>query len=99
MLVVVEVGDYGLYGLQVVLCVGYGLFCSLYSSLSLSIALQVEGSREGVEDGCLLCPLLYCGISPCKLGTPVRRKPIWGSDISVIKILEGINNIVFVPLN
>ena len=70
-LVVVEVGNYALYGLEVVLCMGYSPFCSLYSSLSLSVALWVEGSGEGVEDRCLLCPFLYCAICPSKLGTPV----------------------------
>ena len=70
-LVMVKVGNYTLYRFTVILRVADSLLGSLYGSLSLSVALRFEGSREGVEDGCLLSPFFDSGICSSKLGAPI----------------------------
>ena len=78
---------------MVVLYMGNGSLGCLYGSLSLSVTLRIKSSREGVEDRCLLSPLLNCGISPSKLGTTVRCELIRGPYICVVKVLQGFNDV------
>ena len=49
-LVVIKVGNYTLYRITTSLAVADGLLSRLYGSLSLPVALRIEGSGEGVLD-------------------------------------------------
>ena len=49
-LVMVKVGNYTLYRFTVILRVANSLLGSLYSSLSLPVALRIEGSGECMLD-------------------------------------------------